>query len=103
MKKKLLLGCIAMLACASSLMAQATTSPAEKTKVAVTKLVNEVDITEAQRVKAMRVFDLYYTKKATASSGQMETLNNMRDNKLKNILTAEQLESFKQKVLPSLD
>ncbi len=103
MNKKLLLCCIAIMACAGSLMAQVTATPAQKTKAAVTKLSTELDITEAQRVKAMRVFDLYYTKKPTTTPNGMAALNTMLDNKLKNILTADQLEAFKQKVLPTLD
>ncbi len=101
MKKQLMLSFIAVVAAAGSLMAQTSaelSTPAGKTKAAVTKLTMDagLQLTEAQRVKTIGIFQEYYTAAATPANAA-EALTK-RDQKLAQVFTAAQMEDFKKRI-----
>lgn len=107
MKKKLMLSFIAVVAAAGSLMAQTAqelSTPAGKTKAAVTTLAMKLNLTEQQRVKALNILTAYYNYagSSTVSSPGVEAAAKKRDEQLKLTLTESQYDTYRKEIEPKL-
>jgi len=106
MKKKLMLSFIAVVAAAGSLMAQTTqelSTPAGKTKAAVSTMALKLNLSEEQRVHALNILAEYYnTAVAGAPQETVNTAIKKRDDKLKAALTQEQYVSYRKTIESTL-
>jgi uncharacterized protein YlxW (UPF0749 family) len=106
MKKKLMLSFIAVVAAAGSLMAQTTqelSTPAGKTKAAVSTMAIKLNLTEEQRVNTLNILTEYYnTAVAGTSEETVKTAAKKRDDKLKAALTQEQYVSYNKTIESTL-
>jgi predicted DsbA family dithiol-disulfide isomerase len=107
MKKKLMLSFIAVVAAASSLMAQTAqemSTPAGKTKAAVTTMAMSLNLTETQRVKTLNILAEYYntTGASTATAATTADATKKRDEQLKQTLSEEQYVSYRKHIESTL-
>jgi protein CpxP len=118
MKKKLIIGTMALLCCIGSVMAQGgmqRQTPEERTKATMEKLA-PLTLSADQTTKTTAVFSDFYAAQQKAmedmrASGSMDRdammakrkeLSEARDVKLKEIFTADQYKKWTDEVQPSL-